>query len=182
MARMPQLPCCAAAFLTVAMCVGWLLPVTEPAATIAVGVEPAFPEAPRARVQSMPSGSDAEPGVAPKLPSNELPDTLQGDPEHLERLLRRVVAFHDDGTLRGMRVYPGSNEQAFEASGLEAGDLIIAVEGELLVDPARASEILDLVGHTTSTTVVVERREVRMEIILWFPSPEPRRVAHRKDE
>ncbi|MBK9252564.1 MAG: hypothetical protein IPM70_12020 [Proteobacteria bacterium] len=73
-------------------------------------------------------------------------ESTHDDPERLEQYMRRAAAFHDDGSLRGVRVYPGWDEQVFDEAGLEAGDLVVAVNGEPLNDPVRASDLLDSLG------------------------------------
>ena len=45
------------------------------------------------------------------------------------------------GKMRGFRVYPGANRQAFARLGLRAGDLVTAINGTPLDDQDRAQEI-----------------------------------------
>jgi len=53
------------------------------------------------------------------------------------------------GKLRGFRVYPGRNRQAFTRLGLRSGDLVIAINGTPLDDPARGDEIFRTIGSAS---------------------------------
>jgi hypothetical protein len=150
----------AAGVLIVGLWVRWSLPVNQLAVTSVVRVAPAAPAVP---VATQSAASQGSPVAAPSNPSLEgRPD----DPDYLERFLRRKAVFLEDGAMRGVRVYPGSNEQAFDDAGLVAGDLVIAVDGERLNDPARTSEILDRIGSTGGARLTVERDGIWSEFIL----------------
>jgi type II secretion system protein C len=140
--------------------VRWSLPVNQLAVTSVVRMAPAVPAVP---VATQSTASQSCPVAAPSNPSLEGgPD----DPDYLEHYLRRKAAFFEDGTLRGVRVYPGSDEQVFDDAGLVAGDLVIAVDGERLNDPARASEVLDRIGSAANARLTVERDGIWSEFIL----------------
>jgi type II secretion system protein C len=150
----------AAGVLIVALWVRWSLPVNRLAAASAVVAVPTRPAVP---VATQSTASQGSPVAAASKPS---PEGRPDDPDYLEQYLRRRAVFLEDGTLRGMRVYPGSNEQAFEDAGLNAGDLVVAVDGERLSDPTRASEILDLIGSAAEARLSVERDGIWSEFIL----------------
>jgi hypothetical protein len=151
--------------LLIALIVRWSLPVTKPAAASAVVVVPTPPVVP------VGPQSAASQGAPVDAPSNPSTGSGPDEPEILEHYLRRRAVFLEDGTLRGMRVYPGSNEQVFDDAGLAAGDLVIAVDDERLNDPARASEILDRIGSAASARLTVERDGIWLEFILQPRSP-----------
>ena len=171
MAGMLRPLCWIAGFLAVALWVGGSLLVVEPAATHAIAGATSPGGAAQTPLPIRVPGHAAE--MIDSAPAPDIrPDSRRDDPQHLEQFLRRAAAYDDDGSLRGMRVYPGWNEQVFDAVGLEPGDLIVAIDGEPLADPARASQALDLLGRAPTARVTVERDDVRSEFMLWFPALE----------
>jgi general secretion pathway protein C len=62
-----------------------------------------------------------------------------------------------NGQQRGYRVYPGRNRQQFSKLGLMPGDLVTAINGTPLDDPARGMEILQSMNSAAQVTVTVER-------------------------
>ena len=57
--------------------------------------------------------------------------------------------------MRGFRVYPGANRQAFARLGLRAGDLVTAINGTPLDDKDRAQEIFGTLNSSTDARVTV---------------------------
>jgi general secretion pathway protein C len=78
------------------------------------------------------------------------------NPEAITDVLRPQPVF-SDGQQRGYRVYPGRNREQFSKLGLLPGDLVTAINGTPLDDPARGMEILQTMNSATSVTVTVER-------------------------
>ena len=79
-----------------------------------------------------------------------------------------------DGKLRGMRVYPGTNAQAFNRLGLRPGDLVTAINGTTLDDQTRERGDLQLAEQ--------RRRGARHRDAQWQPAgaaPEPGRNGQR---
>jgi general secretion pathway protein C len=62
-----------------------------------------------------------------------------------------------NGQQRGYRVYPGRNRNVFSRLGLQPGDLVTAINGTPLDDPARGMEILQSINSAAEVTVTVER-------------------------
>jgi general secretion pathway protein C len=54
-------------------------------------------------------------------------------------------------------VYPGRNRAQFNKLGLLPGDLVTAINGTPLDDPARGMEIMQTMNSATDITVTVER-------------------------
>lgn len=81
--------------------------------------------------------------------------------EQLGQNLADVVAFNihrgPDGQIQGYKVRPGRNPAAFEAAGLQAGDIVTAVNGTPLDNPGRIMEIYRNLGQATSASLDVER-------------------------
>jgi general secretion pathway protein C len=70
------------------------------------------------------------------------------------------------GKLRGYRVYPGTNSQAFQKLGLRPGDLVTAINGTTLDDPTRSSEILNTLSTASDARVTVMRSGRQQDLVL----------------
>lgn len=82
----------------------------------------------------------------------------QQTPARLLDWLRPVAATESNtGRQLGYRVYPGRDPDRFAKLGLVAGDLVTAVNGQLLDDPARSMELLRGLSGSDSITLTVER-------------------------
>jgi general secretion pathway protein C len=93
------------------------------------------------------------------------PDPMLGDrlrqlatenPAAITEIIRPQPVFAN-GQQRGYRVYPGRNRQQFARLGLMPGDLVTAINGAPLDDPARGMEILQSMNSAAEVTVTVER-------------------------
>jgi general secretion pathway protein C len=78
------------------------------------------------------------------------------NPAAITEIIRPQPVFAN-GQQRGYRVYPGRNRQQFARLGLMPGDLVTAINGTPLDDPARGMEILQSMNSATQVTVTVER-------------------------
>jgi general secretion pathway protein C len=78
------------------------------------------------------------------------------NPAAITEIIRPQPVFAN-GQQRGYRVYPGRNRQQFTSLGLMPGDLVTAINGTPLDDPARGMEILQSMNSATQVTVTVER-------------------------
>jgi general secretion pathway protein C len=70
------------------------------------------------------------------------------------------------GKQRGYRVYPGRNRQAFIRLGLRPGDLVTAINGTPLDDPARGQEIFSTIGSASEAQVTVMRNGQQQDLTL----------------
>jgi len=93
------------------------------------------------------------------------PDPMLGDrlrqlatqnPGAITEIIRPQPVFAN-GQQRGYRVYPGRNRSQFTRLGLMPGDLVTAINGTPLDDPARGMEILQSMNSAVEVTVTVER-------------------------
>ncbi len=93
------------------------------------------------------------------------PDPMLGDrlrqlatenPGAITEIIRPQPVFAN-GQQRGYRVYPGRNRAQFTRLGLMPGDLVTAINGAPLDDPARGMEILQSMNAASEVTVTVER-------------------------
>lgn len=86
----------------------------------------------------------------------------QQNPTKLLDWLRPVPATESvSGRQLGYRVYPGRDQERFSKLGLQPGDLVTAVNGQLLDDPARSMEMLRGLSMSDSITLSVERDGVQ---------------------
>lgn len=81
---------------------------------------------------------------------------LLNDPTKAAEYIR-VQPASNGGQLRGYRLYPGRNRNAFTAAGLRPGDLVTQVNGIQLNDANTALQMLGQLSQANSLTVVVER-------------------------
>jgi general secretion pathway protein C len=70
------------------------------------------------------------------------------------------------GEMKGFRVYPGANRQAFARMGLRPGDMVTAINGTPLNDKDRAQEIFGTLGSSTEARVTITRNGRQQELVL----------------
>jgi general secretion pathway protein C len=104
-----------------------------------------------------PQGNDAMVERMRKLVSD--------DPGLIGQLMRPQPVFAG-GKMRGFRVYPGANRQAFTRMGLRPGDLVTAINGTPLDDKDRAQEIFNTLSSSTDARVSVTRNGRQQELVL----------------
>ena len=124
----------------------------------------------------------------PRTPSGSLamappPPPAAGQPEGNEAMVERMRKLVSDdpgligqvmrpqpvfagGKMRGFRVYPGANRQAFARLGLRPGDLVTAVNGTPLDDKDRAQEIFSTLSSSTDARVSVTRNGRQQDLVL----------------
>ncbi|HTQ37357.1 MAG TPA: type II secretion system protein GspC, partial [Steroidobacteraceae bacterium] len=110
--------------------------------------EPATPDAVRALPPPM-TGN-------PVPPLQRVQQAMQNNPGLLNQVIQRQAVFAD-GHLRGMRVNPGTNAQAFARLGLKAGDLVTAINGAPLDDPAHSNDVFNSLNGAAEAHVTVVR-------------------------
>jgi general secretion pathway protein C len=90
---------------------------------------------------------------------------VSDDPGVIGQVMRPQPVFAG-GKMRGFRVYPGANRQAFARIGLRAGDLVTAINGTPLDDKDRAQEIFGTLNSSTDARVTVTRNGRQQELVL----------------
>jgi general secretion pathway protein C len=115
-------------------------------------------------------GFNPPPPVASAPPSNEamverMRKLVNEDPGLIGQVMRPQPVFAG-GKMRGFRVYPGSNRQAFARIGLRPGDLVTAINGTPLDDKDRAQEIFSTLSSSTDARVSVTRNGRQQELVL----------------
>jgi general secretion pathway protein C len=90
---------------------------------------------------------------------------VSDDPGLIGQVMRPQPVFAG-GKMRGFRVYPGANRQAFARIGLRAGDLVTAINGTPLDDKDRAQEIFSTLNSSADARVTVTRNGRQQELVL----------------
>jgi general secretion pathway protein C len=92
-------------------------------------------------------------------------DLIASEPGVISDIMRPQPVFAQ-GKQRGYRVYPGRNRQAFTRLGLRPGDLVTAINGTPLDDPARGQEIFSTLGSSSEARVTVMRNGKQQDLTL----------------
>jgi general secretion pathway protein C len=90
---------------------------------------------------------------------------VNDDPGMITQVMRPQPVFAG-GQMKGFRVYPGANRQAFARLGLRAGDMVTAINGTPLTDQERAKEIFGTLGSSTEARVTITRNGRQQELVL----------------
>lgn len=69
----------------------------------------------------------------------------------------RPVPYFVNGKLVGYRVYPGEDREVFSALGLQLGDLVTEIDGQLLDDSSRPFELFKILASGRPVEIKVER-------------------------
>jgi len=112
----------------------------------------------------------AMPPPAPPVAGNEamlerMRKLVNDNPGVIGQVMRPQPVFAG-GKMRGFRVYPGANRQAFARMGLRAGDLVTAINGTPLDDKDRAQEIFGTLNSSTDARVTITRANRQQELVL----------------
>ena len=90
---------------------------------------------------------------------------ISEDPGLMADIMRPQPVFAQ-GKQKGYRVYPGRNRQAFTRLGLRPGDLVMAINGTPLDDPARGQEIFRTLGSSSEAHITVMRAGQQQDLTL----------------
>jgi general secretion pathway protein C len=90
---------------------------------------------------------------------------ISDDPGLMADIMRPQPVFAQ-GKQKGYRVYPGRNRQAFTRLGLRPGDLVMAINGTPLDDPARGQEIFRTLGSSSEAHITVMRSGQQQDLTL----------------
>lgn len=81
----------------------------------------------------------------------------------------RWQAILKDGRIAGVRVYPGERPELFKRAGLQAGDLVVAINGQPLASEAGAAQFAQTLAASPTSTLRVERggrlEELRVDVV-----------------
>lgn len=117
-----------------------------------------------------------EPDVPPVIYGRTLPATQNLEQlrneivQHPERLLdmMRAMPVMQNGKLEGYRVFPVGNSDAFSKLGLQPGDIVTAVNGMPLDNPAQSMQVLNNIRTSSQVAVTFLRNGQQETRILQF--------------
>lgn len=127
-------------------------------------------------------GGDADlmpPAISPVVYGSSLPATenlnqLRNElVSHPERLLdmMRAMPVMENGKLSGYRVFPVGNSDAFGKLGLEPGDVVTAVNGIPLDNPAQSLQVLNNIRTSEQVSITFTRNGQQQTKILQLQNP-----------
>jgi len=133
----------------------WLYQSDPNAAPISQTPMPQQQVAPQQAI--MPTG---RPG--PMGPEMQSPQDGSAQPAVAEvsRSLADVVAMsiqRENGRVVGYKIRPGRDAEKFKSAGLQADDVVTAINGMPLTDPAKIMEVYKNMGNTTSASLEIKR-------------------------
>lgn len=109
---------------------------------------------PRPKAASVAAPQPTQP--APAQSVQRVQQMIRENPGLIGQVIQRQPVLAD-GRLRGVRVYPGANAQAFAKLGLRAGDLVTAINGTTLEGQTRGEEIFNSLSTAAEARVTVLR-------------------------
>ena len=78
----------------------------------------------------------------------------------------RLAPHVQEGQVVGFRVNPGRDRAAFEALGLQPGDVVTDINGTVLDDPSQGLQVFQSLGESTQANVTVLRDGVPQVIVI----------------
>jgi general secretion pathway protein C len=122
------------------------------------------------RLPKEPSSSTSSPMARPApppqpQPSANLRDAISQNATRLTDILR-LAPHVQEGQVVGFRVNPGRDRAAFEALGLQPGDVVTDINGTVLDDPSQGLQVFQSLGETTQANVTVLRDGVPQVIVI----------------
>ena len=116
----------------------------------------------------------ANPGAPVESPMPQTPGELRqaiaNNPEKLMDVVR-IMPVQEQGKLTGYRIYPAGNSPLFTQLGLRPGDVVTAVNGIPLTDPAQSIRILSTVKTSEQISVTLLRNGQPQTVQLQMPPP-----------
>lgn len=114
------------------------------------------------------TSADAAPVSSDTLATlSDIRSQVLADPTRAANFLR-VQPANVNGQLRGYRVYPGREREAFQQLGLRPGDLVTAVNGVELNDPQKALQLLSQLSQASLIEVTIQRAGQTQSLSLNF--------------
>jgi general secretion pathway protein C len=118
------------------------------------------------QLQSGPAAPPSTAALQTQVPIvDRMRKLISDDPGLMADIMRPQPVFAQ-GKQKGYRVYPGRNRQAFTRLGLRPGDLVMAINGTPLDDPARGQEIFRTLGSSSEAHITVMRSGQQQDLTL----------------
>ncbi|MFI4968150.1 MAG: type II secretion system protein GspC [Gammaproteobacteria bacterium] len=125
----------------------------------------------------MDTSADSQPALqtAPApLPQNlgQLRQEIAQNPQRLMDVVR-AMPVQEQGKLTGYRIYPAGNSPVFAQLGLHPGDVVTAVNGIPLTDPAQSMHVLASIKTSEQISITLLRNGQIQNQVLKIPSGQP---------
>lgn len=92
---------------------------------------------------------------------------ILSDPSTASHYIRLRPA-RQNGNLVGYRIYPGEDKSLFKKAGIQSGELVTAINGQPLDNPAASLKLLGSLAHASTATVTLQHngqtRTVRINL------------------
>lgn len=111
----------------------------------------------------LPTAPESSPATAQML--SQIRTQVLNDPNQASQFVR-VQPINGEGGLRGYRVYPGQQSEAFAAAGLQPGDVVVSINGTGLVDSNQALQLIQNLSDSPQVELGVERNGAVQSITL----------------
>jgi len=105
------------------------------------------------------------PPTASKAPTETLGGLLQQNPGVIPDIIRPQVVV-TDGKQLGFRAMPGPNRKAFDSLGLKPGDLVTAINGTPLTDPAIGRQVFASLSGNSNARLTIVRGDQKQDITI----------------
>ena len=107
--------------------------------------------------QAANGGDQASQSVSADLGAklSEVREEIMANPANAQRYIRLRPA-RQDGSLVGYRIFPGQDDTLFKQAGLQSGELVTAINGQPLNNPAASLKMLGNLAKAGSATITVE--------------------------
>ncbi|MGH8283478.1 MAG: type II secretion system protein GspC [Gammaproteobacteria bacterium] len=102
---------------------------------------------------------------------NQLRNELVSHPERLLDMMRAMPVM-ENGRLNGYRVFPVGNSNAFAKLGLQPGDVVTAVNGMPLDNPAQSMQILSKLKTSDQISITFMRNGQQQTKVLQIQNPD----------
>ncbi|HEV7166168.1 MAG TPA: type II secretion system protein GspC [Gammaproteobacteria bacterium] len=108
------------------------------------------------------------------LPQNlgQLRQEIVNNPQRLMDVIR-AMPVQEQGKLTGYRIYPAGNSPVFAQLGLHPGDVVTAVNGIPLTDPAQSMRVLASIKTSEQISITLLRNGQIQSQVLQMPSGQP---------
>ena len=118
--------------------------------------------------------NQAPPPMTNPVPQNlgELRQQIAQNPQRLMDVIR-AMPVQEQGKLTGYRIYPAGNSPVFTQLGLHPGDVVTAVNGIPLTDPAQSMRILAALKTSEQISITMLRNGQTQTQVLQMPSGNP---------
>jgi general secretion pathway protein C len=113
------------------------------------------------------TGRAAAPMLPPAMtqPSGSLRQVISENASRLSDIIR-LAPHVQEGQVVGFRINPGRDRAAFEALGLQPGDIVTDINGTVLDDPSQGLQVFESLGESSQANVTVLREGAPQVIVI----------------